>query len=96
MGQAAPTRPRRTVRGSADRLVPRLHRQRLGPSEKGGELTDPNPTDRAQAVVNAGTGVGVILAALLVMLAPGGWRASWAGFAIAVVLVAWATDRTTT
>ena len=52
--------------------------------------------DRAQAVVNAGTGVGVILGAMLVMLAPGGWRATWAGFAVAVVLVAWATDRTTT
>jgi len=52
--------------------------------------------DRAQAVVNSGTGVGVVVAAALVTVAPGGWRAAWAGFAVAAVLVAWATDRTTT
>lgn len=52
--------------------------------------------DRAQAVVNSGTGVGVVVAAVLVTVAPGGWRATWAGFAVAAVLVAWATDRTTT
>jgi len=52
--------------------------------------------DRAQAVVNSGTGVGVVVAAALVTVAPGGWRATWAGFAVAAVLVAWATDRTTT
>jgi len=48
--------------------------------------------DRAQAVVNSGTGVGVVVAAVLVTVAPGGWRATWAGFAVAAVLVAWATD----
>jgi len=52
--------------------------------------------DRAQAVVNSGTGVGVVVAAVLVTVAPGGWRATWAGFAVAAVLVAWATDRSTT
>lgn len=51
--------------------------------------------DRAQAVVNSGTGVGVVVAAVLVTLAPTGWRATWAGFAVAAVLVAWATDRST-
>ena len=53
-------------------------------------------TDRAQAVVNSGTGAGVLVAAVLVSLAPGGWRATWGGFAVAAVLMAWATDRTTT
>lgn len=52
-------------------------------------------TERAQALVNSGTGVGVVLAAVLVTVAPSGWRMTWAGVALAVVLVAWATDRTT-
>ena len=52
--------------------------------------------DRAQAVVNSGTGVGVVVAAVLVTVAPGGWRATWGGIAVAAVLVAWATDRATT
>lgn len=51
--------------------------------------------DRAQAVVNSGTGIGVVVAAVLVTLAPSGWRPTWAGFAVAVVLGVWATDRAT-
>ena len=51
--------------------------------------------DRAQAVVNSGTGVGVVVGAALVTLAPNGWRATWAGFAVAAIVVARATDRAT-
>src|SRR4051794_2317572 len=49
VGPAAPPRARRALREPADRLVTRLHRQRLGAGEKGGELTGRTPTDRGKA-----------------------------------------------
>ena len=48
MGPTTPARSHRTFRSGADRLVTRLHRQRLSQGEKGGELTGPNPTDRGK------------------------------------------------
>jgi transposase len=62
-GLARPARP-----GERDRLRALLARQRLLPSQKGGELTGPNPTDRGRpgtkrhVIVDAG---GVPLALLL-------------------------------
>ena len=51
----------------------------------------PDAEPRAQAVVNSGTGVGVVVGGLLVLTAPGAWRPAWAGFAVAAVLLtAWA------
>jgi predicted MFS family arabinose efflux permease len=51
--------------------------------------------DRAQAVVNSGTGVGVVAGGLLAAALAAQWRLLWAGFAVAAVLVTWATDRRT-
>jgi predicted MFS family arabinose efflux permease len=48
---------------------------------------------RAQAVVNSGTGAGVVAGGLLVLCAPAAWRWSWAGFAVLSLLVTWAADR---
>ncbi|TWH73527.1 MFS transporter [Modestobacter roseus] len=51
----------------------------------------PDAQPRAQAVVNSGTGVGVVVGGLLVLSVPDVWRPAWAGFAVAAVLVtAWA------
>lgn len=49
--------------------------------------------DRAQAVVNAGTGVGVAAAGAAVLAAPQVWRPVWAGAAVAALLTAAAVDR---
>ena len=48
---------------------------------------------RAQAVVNSGTGAGVVAGGLLVLAVPTAWRWSWAGFAVLSLLVTWAADR---
>ncbi|MGY1748717.1 MFS transporter [Modestobacter sp. SYSU DS0511] len=48
---------------------------------------------RAQGVVNSGTGAGVVAGGLLVLAVPGVWRAAWAGFAVAALLVTWWADR---
>lgn len=48
---------------------------------------------RAQAVVNAGTGLGVAVAGAAVLAAPQVWRPVWAGAAVAALLTAAAVDR---
>lgn len=49
---------------------------------------------RSQAVVNSGTGAGVVAGGLLVLTVPGAWRPAWAGFAVAALVVtAWADQR---
>ena len=48
MGRAPPGLARPARPGERDRLVPLLARQRLLPGQRGGELTGPNPTDRAK------------------------------------------------
>ncbi|SOD97693.1 YbfB/YjiJ family MFS transporter [Blastococcus haudaquaticus] len=48
---------------------------------------------RAQAVVNAGTGLGVALTGAAVLAAPQAWRPVWVGAAAAALLTAAAVDR---
>ena len=43
--------------------------------------------DRAQTVVNGGTGIGVVLSAPIALLLLGHWRAAWAVYAIVAALV---------
>ncbi|WP_324273146.1 MFS transporter [Blastococcus brunescens] len=58
-----------------------------------GSVRDPDQP-RAQGLVNSGTGAGVVVGGLLVLAVPGAWRWSWAGFAVAAVLVtSWADRR---
>ncbi|MEX5720790.1 MFS transporter [Geodermatophilus maliterrae] len=52
--------------------------------------------DRAQAVVNSGTGVGVVVGGLLAAALAGQWRLLWVGFAVAAVSVTWWADQRTT
>ena len=52
--------------------------------------------DRAMAVVNAGTGVGVLVCAPAALAAPADWRAAFALFAALGAAVAWAVAATTT
>lgn len=54
----------------------------------------PGAEPRAQALVNSGTGAGVVVGGLLVLTVPDAWRPAWAGFAVVAVLVtAWADRR---
>ena len=56
--------------------------------------TAPGPlVDRAQAVVNAGTGIGVGLTGVAVLLAPQAWRPVWVFAAGTVLLTAALVDR---
>ena len=56
--------------------------------------TVPQPDQpRAQGVVNSGTGAGVVGGGLLVLSVPEVWRWSWAGFALAALLVTAEADR---
>ncbi|RZU32096.1 MFS transporter [Blastococcus saxobsidens] len=48
---------------------------------------------RAQGVVNSGTGAGVVVGGMLVLALPAAWRWSWAGFAVAALLVTGWADR---
>jgi len=48
---------------------------------------------RAQAVVNAGTGVGVAVTGIAALAAPGAWRPVWLGAALAALLTAALVDR---
>jgi predicted MFS family arabinose efflux permease len=48
---------------------------------------------RAQAVVNAGTGVGVAVTGVVALAAPGAWRPVWFGAAAAALLTAALVDR---
>jgi predicted MFS family arabinose efflux permease len=49
--------------------------------------------DRAQAVVNSGTGVGVVAGGLVSAAMSEQWRGIWAAFAVASLLATWAVDR---
>ncbi len=50
----------------------------------------PERRDRAQVVVNAGTGLGVVLCGPVALLLAGSWRAAWATFAVGCALAtAW-------
>ena len=49
MGEAAPGRARGALRAGDPRLVASQHRRGVGPGQKGGELTGPNPTDRGKS-----------------------------------------------
>ena len=53
----------------------------------------PDTEPRAQALVNSGTGAGVVVGGLLVLVVPDAWRPAWAGFAVAAVLVTGWADR---
>jgi predicted MFS family arabinose efflux permease len=48
---------------------------------------------RAQAVVNSGTGLGVVAGGLVAFVLADQWRAIWAGFAVAGLVVTWLVDR---
>ncbi len=53
----------------------------------------PQAEPRSQAVVNSGTGAGVVLGGLVVLAAPAAWRWAWAGFAVVALLSTWSADR---
>ena len=53
----------------------------------------PQAEPRSQAVVNSGTGAGVVLGGLVVLAAPAAWRWAWAGFAVVALLSTWWADR---
>ena len=54
----------------------------------------PPAQPRAQALVNSGTGAGVVAGGLLVLAVPTAWRPVWAGFAVlALLTTAWADRR---
>ncbi|WP_369138984.1 MFS transporter [Modestobacter versicolor] len=55
----------------------------------------PDTEPRAQAVVNSGTGAGVVVGGLLVLAAPDQWRAAWLGVAVLALGTTWAADRRT-
>lgn len=50
---------------------------------------------RAQAIVNGGTGAGVVVAGIAALLIPATWRLVWVAAAIAVLIAAAAVDRQT-
>jgi predicted MFS family arabinose efflux permease len=52
--------------------------------------------DRSQAVVNSGTGAGVVAGGLLAAALADQWRLLWVGFAVAAVLATWWADQRTT
>jgi predicted MFS family arabinose efflux permease len=61
-----------------------------------GSTVHPAREPRGQAIVNSGTGAGVVAGGILVALAGDAWRSAWLGFAVAVVVVAyWADQRAT-
>ncbi len=53
----------------------------------------PAAEQRAQGVVNSGTGAGVVVGGLLVLALPDAWRWSWTGFAVMAVGLTWWADR---
>ncbi|MEZ0494021.1 MFS transporter [Kineococcus sp. TBRC 1896] len=55
----------------------------------------PRAADRRQAVVNAGTGAGVVAAGLVALFAPSAWRPVWIAAAVAAVVTAAVVDRRT-
>ncbi|MGY1639453.1 MFS transporter [Geodermatophilus sp. SYSU D00742] len=48
---------------------------------------------QSQAVVNSGTGAGVVAGGLVVLAWPAQWRWAWLGFAVSALLVTWWADR---
>lgn len=48
---------------------------------------------RSQAVVNSGTGAGVVVGGLVALAWPAQWRTAWLGFAAVALLVTWWADR---
>jgi predicted MFS family arabinose efflux permease len=51
---------------------------------------DPGKQDRANALINSGTSVGVVLSGPAALLAADGWRLAWAAFAaIGLAVLAW-------
>jgi predicted MFS family arabinose efflux permease len=55
----------------------------------------PERVARGQAIVNSGTGAGVVAGGLAVTVAPENWRAAWIGFAVAALVVTSWADNTT-
>jgi predicted MFS family arabinose efflux permease len=55
----------------------------------------PSTEPRSQAVVNSGTGAGVVAGGLVVLAWPTEWRWAWLGFAGTALLVTWWVDRST-
>jgi predicted MFS family arabinose efflux permease len=55
----------------------------------------PSAEPRSQAVVNSGTGAGVVVGGLVVLAWPGEWRWAWLGFAGSALLLTWWADRST-
>ena len=53
----------------------------------------PSVEPRSQAVVNSGTGAGVVAGGLVVLAWPAEWRWAWLGFAGGALLVTWWADR---
>jgi predicted MFS family arabinose efflux permease len=53
----------------------------------------PPAEPRSQAVVNSGTGAGVVAGGLVVLAWPAEWRWAWLGFAGSALLVTWWADR---
>ncbi|MGY1625196.1 MFS transporter [Geodermatophilus sp. SYSU D00965] len=53
----------------------------------------PAAEPRSQAVVNSGTGAGVVAGGLVVLAWPGEWRWAWVAFAGSALLVTWWADR---
>ncbi|WP_448609573.1 MFS transporter [Geodermatophilus sp. URMC 60] len=56
----------------------------------------PSVEGRAQAVVNSGTGAGVVVGGLVVLAWPTEWRSAWAAWAAGALLATWWADRTAT
>jgi predicted MFS family arabinose efflux permease len=55
----------------------------------------PATEPRSQAVVNSGTGAGVVVGGLVVLAWPAEWRGAWLGFAAGALLLTWWADRST-
>ncbi|MGY1693165.1 MFS transporter [Geodermatophilus sp. SYSU D01105] len=53
----------------------------------------PRAEPRSQALVNSGTGAGVLAGGLVVLAWPGEWRWAWSGFAGGALVVTWWADR---
>ncbi len=53
----------------------------------------PSAEPRSQAVVNSGTGAGVVVGGLVVLAWPEEWRWAWLGFAGGALLTTWWVDR---
>ncbi|WP_448638594.1 MFS transporter [Geodermatophilus sp. URMC 63] len=56
----------------------------------------PSVGARAQAVVNSGTGAGVVVGGLVVLAWPAQWRGAWLGYAVGALLATWWADHAAT